>query len=309
MIATLGALAPVALVIALGWGLRRARFPGDAFWAPAERLTYYVLFPALLVNNLAGAPLAALPVAPMALAMASAILAGAAAMIVLKPRLGVDGPGFTSLFQGAIRLNSYAGIAAAAALYGQAGVTLAAVVLATFIPLVNLLCVGVLGRYAGATPAGWREAGRSIARNPLILACLGGAALNALGIGVPLGLGTVLDILGRAALAFGLLSVGAGLSFAGVRRAGVRHAGRGIAATCAVKLIGVPLVAALACALLGLEGVSAGVVILFAALPTASSSYILARLMGGDAPLMAQVVAATTVGAAITMPVALAVLG
>lgn len=304
MIATLGALAPVALVIALGWGLRRARFPGDAFWAPAERLTYYVLFPALLVNNLAGAPLAALPVAPMALAVAGAILAGAAAMMVLKPRLGVDGPGFTSLFQGAIRQNSYAGVAAAAALYGQAGVTLAAVVLATFIPLVNLLSVGVLGRYAGATPAGWREAGRSIARNPLILACLGGAALNALGIGVPLGLGTVLDILGRAALAFGLLSVGAGLSFAGLRRAR-----RGIAATCAVKLIGVPLVAALACALLGLEGVSAGVVILFAALPTASSSYILARLMGGDAPLMAQVVAATTVGAAITMPVALAVLG
>ena len=73
MIATLGALAPVALVIALGWGLRRARFPGDAFWAPAERLTYYVLFPALLVNNLAGAPLATLPVAPMALATASAI--------------------------------------------------------------------------------------------------------------------------------------------------------------------------------------------------------------------------------------------
>ena len=304
MIATLGALAPVAFVIAIGWGLRRARFPGDAFWAPAERLTYYVLFPALLVNNLAGAPLAALPVAPIALAMASAILAGAAAMIVLKPRLGVDGPGFTSLFQGAIRLNSYAGVAAALALYGEPGVTLAAVVLATFIPLVNLLCVGVLGRYAGATPAGWREVGRSIVRNPLILACLGGAALNALGIGVPLGLGAVLDILGRAALAFGLLSVGAGLSFAGIR-----HAGRGIAATCAVKLIGVPLVAALACALLGLEGVSAGVVILFAALPTASSSYILARLMGGDAPLMAQVVAATTVGAAITMPVALAVLG
>ena len=304
MTATLGALAPVALVIALGWGLRRARFPGDAFWAPAERITYYVLFPALLVNNLAGAPLAALPVAPMALATASAILAGAAAMMVLKPRLGVDGPGFTSLFQGAIRLNSYAGVAAALALYGEPGVTLAAVVLATFIPLVNLLCVGVLGRYAGATPAGWREAGRSIARNPLILACLGGAALNALGIGVPLGLGAVLDVLGRAAVALGLLCVGAGLSFAGIR-----DAGRGIAATCAVKLIGVPLVAALACALLGLEGVSAGVVILFAALPTASSSYILARLMGGDAPLMSQVVAATTVGAAITMPVALAVLG
>ncbi len=304
MSATLAALAPVALVIALGWGLKRARFPGDAFWAPAERLTYYVLFPALLVNNLASAPLAALPVAPMALAVAVAILAGAAVMIGLRRRLGVDGPGFTSLFQGAIRQNTYAGIAAALALYGRPGVTLAAVVLATFIPLVNLLCVGVLGRYAGAAPAGWREVGRSIVRNPLILACLGGALLNGLGLGVPLGLSPVLDVLGRAALAFGLLSVGAGLSFAGIR-----HAARGIAAACAVKLVGLPLVAALACALLGLEGVSAGVVILFAALPTSTSSYILARLMGGDSTLMAQVVAATTVGAAITMPVALAVLG
>ncbi len=70
-----------------------------------------------------------------------------------------------------------------------------------------------------------------------------------------------------------------------------------------------PVAAALACALLGVEGLSARVVVLFAALPTATSAYILSREMGGDAPLMAQVVAATTVGAAITMPVALAVLG
>ncbi len=100
MTGILGALAPVGLVIAFGWALRRAGFPGDGFWAPAERLTYYVLFPALIVNNLGAAPFGALPVAPMAGALAAALMFGAALMMALRPRLAVDGPAFSSLFQG-----------------------------------------------------------------------------------------------------------------------------------------------------------------------------------------------------------------
>ncbi len=185
MTAIVAALAPVGMVIALGWGLRRAGFPGDALWAPAERLTYYVLFPALLVNNLANAPIAELRVATMALALAAALVSGAGLMMALRRFLDVDGPAFTSLFQGAIRLNSYAGVAAAVALYGEAGLTLAAVALAVFIPTVNVLSVVVLSRYAGSKPAPWRSVAGSVARNPLILACVAGAALNGLQLGLP----------------------------------------------------------------------------------------------------------------------------
>ena len=300
MIAILSALAPVGAVIALGWGLRRAGFPGDGFWPPAERLTYYVLFPALLVNNLAGAPIAELRIAPMALALVAALLVGAAAMMALRRPLALGGPAFTSLFQGAIRLNAYAGIAAAVALYGEAGLTLAAVAVAAFVPTVNVLSVAVLSRYAAADPAPWRSVALAIARNPLILACAAGAALNASGIGVPPVAGPVLETVGRAALPFGLLCVGAGLGFAGLRR--VR---RGLAAVCAVKLVAVPLAAALICAVLGVEGLSARIVVLFSALPTATSAYILSRQMGGDSALMAQVVAATTAASAVTLPLIL----
>ena len=302
MTAVLGALAPVGLVIAIGWVLRRAGFPGAGFWAPAERLTYYVLLPALLVNNLGAAPLGALPVAPMAAALAAALVIGAGLMMALRPRLGVDGPAFSSLFQGAIRLNAYVGIAAAVALYGEAGLTLAAVALATFVPLVNVLSVAVLSRHGRKRFTGWLGVAASMVRNPLILACAAGAGINALG-GIPPMLAPVLDILGRAALALGLLCVGAGLSFGAVR-----EARRGIAITCAVKLVVVPLAAALACALLGVTGIAAGVVVLFAALPTATSAYILSRQMGGDAALMAQVVAATTAATALTLPLMLAIL-
>ena len=48
-------LLPIFAVIVLGYILRRGNFPGDNFWQPAESLTYYVLFPALLVQKIATA--------------------------------------------------------------------------------------------------------------------------------------------------------------------------------------------------------------------------------------------------------------
>ena len=65
--------------------------------------------------------------------------------------------------------------------------------------------------------------------------------------------------------------------------------------------------AALAVALpLGLHGPAFTTVLLFQALPTASSAYILARQLGGDAPLMAGITAAQTVLGFITIPLVLA---
>ncbi len=130
MIAALSALAPVGLVIALGWVLKRSGFPGDGFWQPAERVTYYVLMPALIIGNLAGAPVKALDIAPIVAILVTALLLAAAVMMALRRALTDDGPAFTSLFQGAIRGNIYAGMAASVALHGDAGLTLAAVAVA-----------------------------------------------------------------------------------------------------------------------------------------------------------------------------------
>ncbi len=128
-------------------------------------------------------------------------------------------------------------------------------------------------------------------------------ALNASGIEPPAVINDVLDILGRAAMPFGVLCVGAGLRFAGVT--GVRG---GLAIVGAMKLVVLPALAALACMLLGVDPMGTGVVVLFAALPTATSAYILSRQMGGDSALMAQTVAITTIAAGVTLPVMLALL-
>ncbi|MDF1552684.1 MAG: AEC family transporter [Deferrisomatales bacterium] len=301
---TLAALLPIFAIIALGYTMRRLDFPGQGFWAPAERLTYFVLFPALLVNNLANAEFGDLPAVPMALAIGATFTALSLGLIALRRRLRVDGPGFTSVFQGAVRMNTYVGLAGAVALGGQVGLTLAAVAIAVIVPLVNLFSVSVLCRYAGDRPAPLGRVAGELARNPLLLACAVGLALNGLGRGVPWGGGAVLSLLGRAALTIGLLAAGAGLQLQRIRRS------RGlILATAGLKLVVLPLLTALVCKILGVDGLPATVAVLFSALPGAPSAYILARQMGGDAPLMASIITVETAFACATLPAVLSWLG
>ncbi len=303
MSSTLVALIPVFLIIALGWGLRRAGFPGEEVWPLAERLTYYLLFPALLVHSLGTASFSGFRVAPMAAALITTVLITSLALIALRSRLGARGAAFTSVLQGAIRGSVYVGVAAAFGLWGSAGLVLAAVAIAVLVPSVNLVSVAVLSRYADAREPGPGGALKALARNPLILACAAGILLNWSGLGFPPGLDQTVELLGRAALPLGLLAVGAGLELGAARGAGAQ-----VIAACALKLVAMPLIAWAACLAFGVEGLTAAVAILFTALPCAPAAFVLAREMGGDAPLMAAIIALSVVLAAFTMPLMLGLL-
>lgn len=300
--AVLLALVPVASLIGLGLALRRSGFLADAFWPQAERLAYYVLLPSLFVHGLATARLDAVPVASLAAALVLSTLAVAALLVAAEPRLGLDRAAFTSVFQGGVRFNSFVGVTLAAGLFGAQGVALAAACVAVIVPTVNVLCVLVFARYGAARPTPWGIA-RGVALNPLVLGCLIGAGLQVAGTGLPGTVDAVLRALGQASLPLGLLCVGAALEV-GPARAWARP----ILAASFAKFALMPLAAALACAGLGLHGPAATAALLFQALPTASSSYILARQLGGDAPLMAGITAVQTVLAVVAIPLALAAL-
>ncbi len=292
---------PVFLLIFLGWVLRRRAFPGEAFWAPAERLTYFLLFPVLLATTLARADFSELAVLPMAAAIVAAILVMTAALLLARPCLGLDGPGFTSLFQGAVRMNTYIGLAVTFGVAGEAGLAAAAVAVAAIVPLVNLLCVAMLARYGTAAQPTLGGVARQIATNPLILGCAAGGLLNLTGLGLPPVLGEVMQILARAALPLGLLCVGAALDLRAARAAG-----RPVLVSSVLKLAVLPALTWAGCWALGVEGTAAFVAVLFNGLPTATSAYVLARQMGGDATLMASLITAQTLLAMLTLPVVLA---
>ena len=309
MTGVLSALAPVFGLIAVGYLLKSRRIFTDDFWDPAERLTFYLLFPALLITSIGGAEAVGPDLLPMATALVVATGLMAGAMIALRPRLakaGLAGPSFVSVFQGAIRPNTYVGIAAAMALFGDAGLTLTAAAIIAVIPLVNFLAIVGHLRWAGdsaGTPIpgnGWGEAMAPALKNPIIIACLLGAVLNVTRLGLPPIIGPILEIIGHAALPLGLMAVGAGLDFGAVheRRATITRA-------VALKLAVMPGLTFAACWAYGVSGVPQTVAVMFAALPVASSSYVMTRQLGGDGPLMAGIITATTIAAGVTLPVVL----
>jgi predicted permease len=298
------ALIPIFGLIVLGQGLYKVHFPGDAFWPLAARLTYFVFFPALLTRTVANAPLNDSNLLKLSVTVVGAVLLVAGGALLLRPVLGLDGPGFSSLFQGSVRHNTYVGLATSAVLLGERGLALAAVALVTLTPLVNVLSVTVLAWFAaGERPTPGRVL-RAVVSNPLIIACVVGAVLNLIGLGLPGFTDDFLALLSRAALPLGLLVVGAGLDL-GLLRAAVRP----VAVGASFKLLLYPLATSLLALAVGLSGEGLTIAIVFTALPCAPSAYILAAELGGDTRLMAAILTGQTVLAMFSLPFMIGWLG
>lgn len=299
----LAGLIPVFAIIALGTGLKQIAILDEAGWRAVERLTYFILFPCFLFGAIAFADFGDAPIGRLSLVLAIAMLVMAAITFACRPGLSLDGPGFTSLFQGSVRWNSYVALGAIAAILGKPGLALIAVAIAVMVPLANTLCVMVLMRYASHHRASPAMLAGQVARNPLILACAAGVAAQLIGLSVPVTLATGIDLVGKAALPLGLLAVGASLDFGDLRARLMP-----LVTASALKLLVMPLLVAGLAAVMGVTGSAMVAAVICAAVPGAPSSFILARQLGGDAPLMAGITTVQTVAALITMPLMLWVL-
>jgi malonate transporter and related proteins len=296
------ALIPIVLLIGLGHAMKRRAFLADSFWMQAERLSYFVLLPALFTHGLATANLDGIPIWGLVAALIGSTVFAAAILLMFGRFATTNAPAYTSVFQGGIRFNNYVGITAAVGLIGAHAVPLAAVANAAVVPTVNVLCVIVFAHYGTAKPT-LRGVLRGIALNPLVVGCNIGIVLQVTHIGLPAGIEDCVRALGQASLPLGLLCVGAALDW--------KTLGRGLKPTIfasGVKFILMPLATALICFWLDLDREAVIVAVLFQALPTASSSYVMARQLGGDAELMAGIVAFQTVVAIVAVPAALLLL-
>lgn len=285
------ALLPDFALILLGIALYRFLRVEEAFWSGLEKLVYYVLFPALLVNALSKTGVDFRAAAPLIATGVGFTLAGMALGWAARWLFRLSSSAFASGFQCAFRFNTYVGFAVVGRVDGEAGIAAMALLAGALIPIVNVAAVSALARHAGS---GWL---RELAANPLILGTAAGIALGVSGAGLPEPARHTLALLGNAALPMGLIAVGAGL-----RITGGGDARGAMAWWLAVKLLALPAIAWWLSGLLGLEGVYRHTAILFAALPTASSAYILAVRMGGDGRLVASLIAANVAVAMFTIP-------
>jgi malonate transporter len=308
MISILQSLLPVFIVILAGFGLRRSGLIDGGHWEAVDHVCYFVLFPAIIFKEIAAADFSQIPVIGMALAMMLSVLTMFALLVALRQpiyrALSIDGPQFTSLLQGAARWHTFIAFAIIPLSFGPKALALGAVSAATMTPLLNVLSVIAMSFYASGEAPSVKSIASPIGRNPFFLSSMAGVAWQLLGLPTPaLGI-QVLDMIGKGALGLALLTVGAGLHFG----AAMTNKAPVLAATF-LKLLVMPLFMAGWLMVFRVTGTPAAVAILCGSVPTGSGAYVLAKKMGGDAPLVANILTLQVVAAVVTIPLMLALFG
>lgn len=284
-------LIPDFTLILIGFVLIRITQWGPAFWSGLEKMVYFVLFPALLFVSTARTPLDFQATGNLLQVALTAVACAIALGWLAKPLFRPGPMIFESGVQTAFRFNSYIALAVAFRLAGEQGTSLMALIIGFAVPICNAAAVHALAHQKKGTLL------QELAKNPLLLATAGGTLFNLAGGSLPEVVAVTLSRMGSASIALGLIMVGAGLKFSGLSEA------RGISAYfVSVKLLILPAIALGLGRWMDLPPLQLQIAVMFCALPTASSAYVLATRMGGNGPLVAFLISVGTLLSIGTLP-------
>ncbi len=290
-------LIPDFTLIVCGYLICRFTALNRTVWQQVDSLVFYFLFPVLLFHSIVRSPLD--------LGAASGMIAAALCMVAINIALtysigywrGVQRADFASTAQIAFRFNSFIALALADRLAGRDGLLLIAVIIGVCVPLCN---IGAIWPMAQDSGKGFVKA---LVRNPLVLATASGLLANVLGFSFPVWVEPTVIRIGQACLALGLMAAGAGMQLSKMLdTSSKRIVGPSVLV---MRHLVMPLLAWAMIKLFALNDTQATMLLVFSALPTASSCYVLAARMGYDASFVAVLVTLSTALGAISLPFAL----
>ncbi|MBD3665571.1 AEC family transporter [Sulfitobacter aestuariivivens] len=292
------AVLPLLLIIATGYVLARSGALPAADWKGIETLSFRVLIPAVLILAIIRTDLswATFGTFMITLMLTWALVSLLALMLRLFPHARLENPAFTTLFQTGLRWNAFVALAAAEQFTGDAGLSVLAVAIALLIPTINISCIVVLSAF-GPGQVSLGGVSMMVLKNPLVQACLVGLGLYFSDLALPDPILQALDMIGRGALAVGLLAVGAGIS---LRRLARWDWQVGVALL--LRPILGPAIFAGFAFFFGLSPLQAFTGVLVFAAPAATNGYIVAKQMGGNAELYADVLTWQTLLSLAVMP-------
>nr|WP_297458219.1 AEC family transporter [uncultured Halomonas sp.] len=300
---TLEVTLPVFAMVFLGIGLKRIGWIDRAFIAMASALVFRATMPTLLFLNIIKADLDA-TLNPKLLGFFAIATLGTFALSWLWAHWRVAYADRGVYVQGAFRGNcGIVGIALATSLYGDYGLSAGGLLLGVVILCYNVFSVVVLAAYQPGKRADWRSVFKHIAHNPLIIAVLLAIPVAWFGITLPGWLMTSGDYFASLTLPLALICIGGTLSVSALRSDSSTALGASM-----LKMVTLPALASAAAWLVGFTGPELGLLFLFFASPTASASFVMVKVMGGDARLAANIIAVTTLLASITVTVGVFIL-
>ena len=295
---------PIFLITLLGSIIKNKWLTSEEFWRGIEKLSYFVLFPAMLFNYVSTADLSVASIIKLVVALIISTILVSIGLIIYQKKYNIDKVQFTSIFQGSIRYNSYIFFGVSSPLLGPSGLSIVAVISSYMIIFTNILSVMIFAYYipnksvTNTIRTSFILMMKLIVRNPLIIASLVGFVFNYSNLELHLGLKKTLDSLSNAALAIGMLNVGAGLNFT-IRQELLHN----VMFTSFVKLVAFPLVSVVVLWLMSIDGLDRSVGILYSCLPCASTAYVLSRQLDGDPDSMASIITFTTFFSVVTISI------
>ncbi|MCB1644291.1 MAG: AEC family transporter [Pseudomonadales bacterium] len=287
---------PIFLIVVLGIVLKRLDVMNDAFVAQSSRIVFSICLPVLLFTSISGLSLGEdldMGIVNFSLfaSIGTFLLSWLVAMLAVWPRedRGV-------FVQGCFRSNlGVVGLALCSNAYGEPGLALASILMASMTVIYNILSVVVLSAYQGQERINWLTILRDIGTNPLILAILLALLVAALQLPVPQLIQRTGQYLGSLALPLALLGTGASMNLRALRHSSL------VALLCVVmKTLLLPALVTLGAWYLGYGGMELAVLFLLFVSPTATASYIMVKSMGGNDVLAANIIMVTTVVALFT---------
>ncbi|WP_299236198.1 AEC family transporter [uncultured Halomonas sp.] len=294
--ATLEITLPVFAMVFIGLGLKRARWIDSAFVTTASQLVFKATLPTLIFLSIIRADLET-TLNPRMLGVFALATLGSFLLAWGWAWLRVPLADRGSYIQGAFRGNcGIVGLALAAGMYGDYGLSAGGLLLGVVILTYNAFSVIALATHQEEVTTDWRQMLMQIVRNPLILAVVLAMPVALSGLGLPDWVITSGEYFASLTLPLALICVGATLSLEAIRRSGGLAAGASM-----MKMVTIPVLATTTAWLAGFEGRELGVMFLFFASPTAAAAFVMAKAMGGNAVLTANIIALTTLMASITI--------
>lgn len=298
-------LFPDFSLILIGHLLCRYTALNRKVWDPIDSLVYHFLFPVLLFHSIVRNPLDAASLSSLGAAGLCLAVAGIALSYSLPhwPLLGrhIDTRLHAGGAQVGFRFNSFIALALVGKVAGPQGTQLVAVLIGLCVPIFNMGAVWPMHRHSDRT--GGRGFAAELVRNPLILATVTGLVANLAGFQVPGWLEPTVSRIGASSLALGLMAAGAGMQFGSLAQAKALAV-----AVLGLKHLALPLVAWGLARGFALNEAETAVLLMFSALPTASSCYVLAARMGYNGSYVAGLVTLSTLLGMVSLPFALGVL-
>ena len=290
-------LIPIFALIIFGYLFKKISFPSHDFWPMADKLTYYILMPSLLILTLSQAKFENNSF-ELILSSTIAIFLTLLTLVIFNKFNQTNSSSFTSVVQGGIRFNTYVFLALSGSIFGSEGLVIAAIIISFAIPILNIFCISIFAIYSDNQKINILFILKSIFKNPLIIASIIGVLINILGFQMPLSLENFLKILSAAALPLGLLSIGYALVLKDIK-----SAKKDMLVSIIAKFIVLPAFIFFISKYLELDALAISVLVLFAIMPTAPSSFILARELKGDLQLITSIITVQTILATIFLTI------